>query len=61
MLGRASWVDMLYLLFKVTGIPATEFATLAETAKAPVDWTEPISAVQAEAVRDSVLVRRSQT
>ena len=39
-------------LAAATGIPATEFATLAETAKAPVDWTEPISAVQAEAVRD---------
>lgn len=39
-------------LAAATGIPATEFATLAMSAKAPVDWKEPLSSAQAEAVRD---------
>lgn len=39
-------------LAAATGIPATEFATLAETAKAPVDWKEPLSASQVQAVKE---------
>lgn len=34
-----------------TGIPATEFAALAES-KAPVDWKKPIGSAQASAVQD---------
>lgn len=39
-------------LAAATGIPATEFATLAETARAPVDWRKPISPAQASLVQD---------
>jgi len=39
-------------LAAATGIPATEFATMAEAAKAPVDWRKPISPAQASLVQD---------
>jgi len=39
-------------LATATGIPATEFAMLAESAKAPVDWKRPIGAAQVAAVQD---------
>lgn len=39
-------------LAAATGIPATEFAMLAESAKAPVDWKRPIGAAQVAAVQD---------
>ena len=39
-------------LAAATGIPATEFATMAETARAPVDWRKPISPTQASLVQD---------
>lgn len=39
-------------LAAATGIPATEFATMAAVAKAPIDWRKPISPAQASLVQD---------
>lgn len=39
-------------LAAATGIPATEFATVAETAKSAVDWRKPISPAQALLVQE---------